>query len=173
MILLIILARECYNMLITKARLRQIIKEELESLKETEVGAVETIKPEMPFVWVANTLNPVIIQREVNDAFTAKIIDRSTRDAMSNVLQGFRKIKNPSDKDNRRFAEVRIKLENALSSAPGAAQKKYKVYQKRHGVVRKSRKDLQQAVARNIAKSQGGGGALKAVTASGDGLPKR
>lgn len=166
MILLIILARECRNMLITKARLRQIIKEELESLKEEDAPPDEAMGPD----FAAKSLIPVIIQREANDAFSYGIIDRAMLNRLSNVIQGFRQIKKPNQRDLDKFAAARVELKKALDSASPDRLAKWEGKQAARKMkgekVRPTRKDHERA----MAKSQVG--KPTSMTAAGDGLPK-
>lgn len=176
-------------MLITKARLRQIIKEELESLKEKEAMAGEfqqrtdepapetTLDPEMeltrgrgplealPFDYAAKSVNPVVIQQEANDAFLAGIIDRAMLDRMSNVIQGFRQIKKPSQRDFDKFAAARVELKKAIDASPDRLAK-YEKLQARRSKRRPTPKDVQRAIAKSPI------GKPTSMTAAGDGLPK-
>ena len=154
MILLIILARECYNMLITKARLRQIIKEELESLKEKDALPGEALPPEATGhdFW-DKSLTPVIIQREANDAFSYGIIDRAMLDRLSNTIQGFRQIKKPNQRDLDKFAAARVELKKALDSASPDRLAKWEGKQAdrkgRGEKVRPTMKDHERALAKS------------------------
>lgn len=136
-------------MKISKARLRQIIQEELEYLKqEQDEPPAET----MPFDFAAKSVNPVIIQQEANDAFLAGIIDRVALDRMSNVIQGFRQIKKPSQRDLDKFAAARVELKKAIDvarrSLPGRLAK-YEKLQARRSKRRPTPKDVQRAIAKS------------------------
>ena len=142
-------------MKISKARLRQIIQEELEYLKqEQDEPPAET----MPFDFAAKSVNPVIIQQEANDAFLAGIIDRVALDRMSNVIQGFRQIKKPSQRDLDKFAAARVELKKAIDVAsandvasaknPGRLAK-YEKLQARRSKRRPTPKDVQRAIAKS------------------------
>ena len=136
-------------MKISKARLRQIIQEELEYLKqEQDEPPAET----MQFDFAAKSVNPVIIQQEANDAFLAGIIDRVALDRMSNVIQGFRQIKKPSQRDLDKFAAARVELKKAIDvarrSLPGRLAK-YEKLQARRSKRRPTPKDVQRAIAKS------------------------
>ena len=137
-------------MKISKARLRQIIQEELEYLKqEQDEPPAET----MPFDFAAKSVNPVIIQQEANDAFLAGIIDRVALDRMSNVIQGFRQIKKPNQRDLDKFAAARVELKKALDSASPdrlAKWEKKQAERKSKGEkVRPTMKDHERALAKS------------------------
>jgi hypothetical protein len=131
-------------MLISKTRLRQIIKEELEALKEKEAIPGEAL----PFDYAAKSVNPVVIQQEANDAFLAGIIDRVALDRMSNVIQGFRQIKKPSQRDLDKFAAARVELKKAIDASPDRLAK-YEKLQARRSKRRPTQKDVQRAIAKS------------------------
>ena len=137
-------------MKISKARLRQIIQEELEYLKQ-EQDAVEDEAMGHDF-W-AKSLKPVIIQREANDAFSYGIIDRAMLDRLSNVIQGFRQIKKPNQRDLDKFAAARVELKKALDSASPdrlAKWEKKQAERKSKGEkVRPTMKDHERALAKS------------------------
>ena len=137
-------------MKISKARLRQIIQEELEYLKQEQDAAEDEA---MPFDFAAKSVNPVIIQQEANDAFLAGIIDRVALDRMSNVIQGFRQIKKPNQRDLDKFAAARVELKKALDSASPdrlAKWEKKQAERKSEGEkVRPTMKDHERALAKS------------------------
>ena len=137
-------------MKISKARLRQIIQEELEYLKQEQDAAEDEA---MPFDFAAKSVNPVIIQQEANDAFLAGIIDRVALDRMSNVIQGFRQIKKQNQRDLDKFAAARVELKKALDSASPdrlAKWEKKQAERKSKGEkVRPTMKDHERALAKS------------------------
>ena len=67
---------------------------------------------------------------------------------MSNVIQGFRQIKKPSQRDLDRFAAARVELKKAIDASPDRLAK-YEKLQARRSKRRPTQKDVQRAIAKS------------------------